>query len=49
MKFSVSTYSLSGLVGKDGVTEKDLIKIAKEIFPNAKILRMDNFRCERFL
>ncbi|MBQ6936655.1 MAG: sugar phosphate isomerase/epimerase [Clostridia bacterium] len=31
MKFSVSTYSLSGLVGKDGVTEKDLIKIAKEI------------------
>ena len=31
MKFSVSTYSLSGLVGKNGVTEKDLIKIAKEI------------------
>ena len=30
MKFSVSTYSLSGLVGKNGVTEKDLIKIAKE-------------------
>ena len=31
MKFSISTYSLSGLVGKNGVTEKDLIKIAKEI------------------
>lgn len=31
MKFSVSTYSLSGLVGENGVTEKDLIKIAKEI------------------
>ncbi len=31
MKFSVSTYSLSGLVDKNGVTEKDLIKIAKEI------------------
>ena len=31
MKFSVSTYSLSGLVGKNGVAEKDLIKIAKEI------------------
>ena len=31
MKFSVSTYSLSGLIGKSGVTEKDLIKIAKEI------------------
>ena len=31
MKFSVSTYSLSGLVGGNGVTEKDLIKIAKEI------------------
>ena len=31
MKFSVSTYSLSGLVGNNGVTEKDLIKIAKEI------------------
>lgn len=31
MKFSVSTYSLSGLVGANGVTEKDLIKIAKEI------------------
>ncbi len=31
MKFSVSTYSLSGLVGKNGVTEKDLIKIAKDI------------------
>ncbi len=31
MRFSVSTYSLSGLVGKNGVTEKDLIKIAKDI------------------
>ena len=31
MKFSISTYSLSGIVGKNGVTEKDLIKIAKEI------------------
>ena len=31
MKFSISTYSLSGLVDKNGVTEKDLIKIAKEI------------------
>jgi sugar phosphate isomerase/epimerase len=31
MKFSVSTYSLSGLVGKNGVEEKDLIRIAKEI------------------
>ena len=31
MKFSVSTYSLSGLVGENGVTEKDLVKIAKEI------------------
>ena len=31
MKFSISTYSLSGLVGENGVTEKDLIKIAKEI------------------
>lgn len=31
MKFSISTYSLSSLVGKNGVTEKDLIKIAKEI------------------
>ena len=31
MKFSVSTYSLSGLIGKNGVKEKDLIKIAKEI------------------
>jgi len=31
MKFSVSTYSLSGLVDKNGVTEKNLIKIAKEI------------------
>ncbi len=31
MKFSISTYSLSGLVDKNGVTEKDLIKISKEI------------------
>ena len=31
MKFSVSTYSLSGLVGKNGIEEKDLIRIAKEL------------------
>lgn len=31
MKFSLSSYSLCNLVGKDGVTEKDLIKIAKDL------------------
>ena len=31
MKFSVSTYSLSGLLENGNTTEKDLIKIAKEI------------------
>ena len=31
MKFAVSTYSLSSLVGKGEATEKELIKIAAEL------------------
>lgn len=31
MKIAICSYSLSGLVNKDGVTEKDLLKIAKDM------------------
>ena len=31
MKLAICSYSLSGIVNKDGITEKDLLRIAKEM------------------
>ena len=31
MKLAICSYSLSGIVNKDGITEKDLLRIAKEL------------------